>query len=175
MAINTEPTNEGYTILQGVNKIIEMLGGSGGVLPEVTDADNGKVLTVVDGSWAAASGGGGGENSPLMIYITSFNRAEDDPDNPRDKYYYYNTNITLDDINAAYTYNTFKPVYVCIPAVIGDEAMAPNYYEYSGSANLVCSWPENAHSHELGNTRTITVYVDENHDVLLQLYEQSFT
>lgn len=35
-------------------------GGGGSGLPEVDDSDNGKVLTVVDGEWAAASGGGGG-------------------------------------------------------------------------------------------------------------------
>lgn len=60
MAINTEPTDEGYTILQGVNKIIELMENGAGGLPEVDDSDNGKVLTVVDGAWAAASGGGGG-------------------------------------------------------------------------------------------------------------------
>lgn len=35
-------------------------GGGGGGLPEVDSTDNGKVLTVIDGAWAAGSGGGGG-------------------------------------------------------------------------------------------------------------------
>lgn len=41
----------------GVDKILEILengGGGGGGLPEVTSADNGDVLAVVDGAWAKA-------------------------------------------------------------------------------------------------------------------------
>lgn len=33
-------------------------GGEGSALPTVTAADNGKVLTVVNGAWAAAEAGG---------------------------------------------------------------------------------------------------------------------
>lgn len=39
-------------------------GGSGGVgLPAVTEADNGKILGVVNGEWGAMDAGGGGGNS----------------------------------------------------------------------------------------------------------------
>ena len=36
-------------------EVINALVGAGGGVPAVTDADNGKVLMVVDGSWAAAT------------------------------------------------------------------------------------------------------------------------
>ena len=45
-------------------------------LPTVSAADNGKVLTVVDGEWAAASGGGGGGG--LLVHI-SFPQNPEDP------------------------------------------------------------------------------------------------
>lgn len=49
----------------GVDQIVEILENGGGVggLPEVDSTDNGKVLTVIDGAWAAGSGGGGGGGS----------------------------------------------------------------------------------------------------------------
>lgn len=45
MAINTEPTDEGYTILQGVNKIIELMENGGGGLLVTIDA-TGEVPTM---------------------------------------------------------------------------------------------------------------------------------
>ena len=41
-------------ILNGIQKIIDLLEGATGGLPEVNNDDNGKVLTVVDGEWDAA-------------------------------------------------------------------------------------------------------------------------
>lgn len=38
-----------------VNKIATLLGTTGGVLPAVTAADNGKVLKVADGGWAVGT------------------------------------------------------------------------------------------------------------------------
>lgn len=40
----------------------------GGGLPEVTDADNGDVLTVVEGEWAKAAPSGGGVTAVEMTY-----------------------------------------------------------------------------------------------------------
>ena len=36
-----------------INALAALAAASGGSLPAVTDADDGKVLTVVDGKWAA--------------------------------------------------------------------------------------------------------------------------
>lgn len=36
-----------------IKALAEVVKTSGGILPAVTDADDGKVLTVVDGKWAA--------------------------------------------------------------------------------------------------------------------------
>lgn len=40
--------------------IVEAQSGGGGGLPSVSDADNGKVLTVVDGAWSPADSGSSG-------------------------------------------------------------------------------------------------------------------
>lgn len=46
-------------------------GGGGSALPDVTSADNGKVLGVVDGAWSKMdTGGGGGSVEPLIVHIT---------------------------------------------------------------------------------------------------------
>lgn len=37
-------------------------------LPSVSGSDNGKVLKVVEGAWAAASGGGGSDSSVLVVH-----------------------------------------------------------------------------------------------------------
>lgn len=50
-----------------IKTIVENGGGGGGGLPEVDDSDNGKVLTVIDGAWAAGSGGGGGGGTDWLI------------------------------------------------------------------------------------------------------------
>lgn len=45
---------------------------AGKVLPKVTDADDGDVLTVVDGAWAKAapSGGGSGDSGVFCVHAT---------------------------------------------------------------------------------------------------------
>ena len=53
---NGEPVSN-YTLSADVIAAIAQVvsGGSDAALPEVTAEDNGKVLTVVDGAWAAAT------------------------------------------------------------------------------------------------------------------------
>ena len=45
--------------------------GGGSSLPDVTEADNGDVLTVVNGEWAKAEAGGGGINYDLLFSADS--------------------------------------------------------------------------------------------------------
>lgn len=63
MAYNNRPKTKLETIRDAVVDIDQRGGGGGGSgsgLPAVTDADNGDVLTVVEGSWAKAAPSGGG-------------------------------------------------------------------------------------------------------------------
>ena len=57
----------------GVDQIVEILenggGGGGAGLPSVDGSDNGKVLTVVSGSWAAANPSGGGALLVSMTWV----------------------------------------------------------------------------------------------------------
>ncbi len=45
-------------LVQELTGIKNALGGEGAGLPTVTAADNGKILKVVNGAWAAAEAGG---------------------------------------------------------------------------------------------------------------------
>lgn len=54
-----------------MDKIAEKMNEASTEVPAVTASDNGKVLSVVDGAWAAAEGGGGG-----MLEVT-FTWTED--------------------------------------------------------------------------------------------------
>lgn len=58
-----------------MDKIAEKMNEASTEVPAVTASDNGKVLSVVDGAWAAAEGGGGG-----MLEVT-FTWTED-PEEP---------------------------------------------------------------------------------------------
>ena len=57
--IRKTPHNSNVNVVKGM---LDSLGGSS--LPEVTNEDNGKVLTVVEGEWDKAAGGGA---EPLVV------------------------------------------------------------------------------------------------------------
>lgn len=64
---------EVYTTADGTLRIkkTDVAAAAGGSdLPEVSGSDNGKVLTVVSGEWAAAAAGGGGESDVFIITFT---------------------------------------------------------------------------------------------------------
>lgn len=68
--IPTEWKTGDIVTAEKLNKLEEGVasgGGGGGGLPEVDSTDNGKVLTVIDGAWAAGSGGSGGG---LLVNLT---------------------------------------------------------------------------------------------------------
>jgi len=50
---NAEDVANMSTNAEVINALAELAAATGGTLPAVTDADDGKVLTVVDGKWAA--------------------------------------------------------------------------------------------------------------------------
>ena len=60
--IRKTPHNSNVNVVKGM---LDSLGGSS--LPEVTNEDNGKVLTVVEGEWNKAAGGGSAE--PLIVNV----------------------------------------------------------------------------------------------------------
>lgn len=94
--------------VENVDKTTEMIdkvadqiaaggGGGGASLPAVTDADNGDVLTVVEGAWGKAAPSGGG----LLVEVTYH-----DVENP-----YYTMNKNYDEITGAIAHGTM-PVIV---------------------------------------------------------------
>ena len=81
-----------------LDQIAGMMNNAASEVPAVSASDNGKVLTVVDGAWAAAQGGGG-EGS---IAVTTAALADD----------YYTLDMTWAEILSAVKGKT--PVFILI-------------------------------------------------------------
>lgn len=67
--------DENVTIPKPTNAYMKYMddiedGGGGSALPAVTAADNGKVLTVVEGAWDKADAAGGGGNNSIILKIS---------------------------------------------------------------------------------------------------------
>jgi hypothetical protein len=87
--IDMEPrTREEYYLKQIADNIASGGGGGGSGLPEVTAADNGKVLGVVNGAWAAT------KTTPLIVTLT--------PTNPTDPLGGGTHNASAADLSAAW-------------------------------------------------------------------------
>lgn len=110
----------------------------GGLLPAVTDADNGKVLRVVSGAWAPAdmpSGGGGGETWELVAEATT-------PDVVN------SLRVTFDACSAVY-------VEFCWGGVendLGDIAIYPNTGDtpYAGEKRAAAAYVKSSASRKRG-------------------------
>ena len=101
-------------------------GGGGSDLPEVDDADNGKVLTVIDGAWAAGSGGGGGGGA-LIVKCTGTAVLETQGNNA---YWNIPVDTSFADIFAAMRSG---PVYISLPFVSTTEP----YYHYENDYTVM--------------------------------------
>ena len=69
-----DPNEKWGTLLQEIAENIDGGGGGGSSLPSVTSADNGDVLTVVEGEWAKAEPSGASD-----VMVVSFEEPENGP------------------------------------------------------------------------------------------------
>ena len=128
--------------------------GGGGGLPPVTSADNGKVLAVENGSWAAA------DKSPLVVTYTITGQ-------PVDNSYPLSYSHTLAQIAAAQAagrevlgYLVFNGIPASAPAIV--KAAALGEMEYSGIAFMGSSgWMslQIDHSIDINDVESATLFL----------------
>lgn len=108
-------------------------GSGGGGLPEITEADEGKVLTVESGeaAWATAGGGGGG------VFVVTAAPIPDDPDEK------FILNKTWTEINDAMDDGEIVIIHSKIEfldpdtTIIANDFVTSSQYDSSGPSYLV--------------------------------------
>lgn len=150
------------TIPDMIAKITAISGGGGGGgsdLPEVTDADNGDVLTVVDGEWskAAPTGGGGGR---VVLYpvlesgeYVAYDPAEDDTLPESEEGWNVGSAqtycLSLENGGEALTYSELSEIFKNNALICVDDGGSPflpkiimSFEGNNGAQNVISYWCE---------------------------------